>query len=155
MATVKDVSDVFAGIATAHAEVQTFYQHSFDELDINKIPPNGYPLMYAQITRTEISSQKISYDYDLVVADIVFEETQEFMNTTLSNTMLIMTDILAQFQLAISNQNTVTPTNWTVDFPVSCDPFQFRFQNSLAGWSASITINVPLPLNLCEALIDV
>lgn len=153
MATVKEVSDVFAAIAAAHEEVQTFYQNSFDELDINKLPPNAYPLMYAQVTSATVESQQVTYDYELVIADIVFEETQEQINTVLSNTMLVLTDVLAQLSLSISNSDNLSPTNWTLEFPMNCEPFQFRFNNSLAGWSVSISINVPLPLNLCDALI--
>ena len=153
MATVKEVANVFEQIATAHLQLQTFYENNFDEVDINKIPSNGYPLMYAQVTNATVSKQFTTYDFDLVIADIIFEENANAINKILSETLLIIQDVLAEFHLAGSQSDPIASKNWTVGFPVNCQPFQFRFDNMLFGWSAQISVNVPLPSNLCDALI--
>jgi hypothetical protein len=153
MGTVQDVSRIFKNIATAHLQIQTFYENNFDELDINKIPSNGYPLMYAQVTNAQVDAQFTRLDFDLVVADIVFEEQAEIINNVLSSTLLIVQDVIAELHLAASQTSPISNPNYTVDLPFTCSPFQFRFDNMLFGWSTNISINVPLPSNLCDALI--
>ncbi len=153
MGTVQDVSTIFKNIANAHLQVRTFYENNFDEVDINKIPSNGYPLMYAQVSNAQVDKQFTTLDFELVIADIVFEEQQEVINNVLSENLLIIQDVLAELHLAVSQTTPISNPNYTVEFPIMCQPFQFRFDNLLFGWSANISIRVPLPSNLCDALI--
>ena len=59
-------------------------------------------------------------------------------------------------QLAVQNklfgllrQGTLYNDNYQLVGDPSCEPFYDRFENELAGWSATFDIQIPNDINLC------
>jgi hypothetical protein len=141
MQTVSDINDVFESIADNHEQLKSFYTHSIDEVDIDKLTIDKFPLLYAQVTEANILGTHTEYTYEVFVATVVFEVQHDFV-----------TQVYTAFHLAQSNVNNFVPPEWSFEMPVSCEPFAARMTNSLTGWSASFTIKLPSSTNLCNAL---
>jgi hypothetical protein len=152
MQTVNDVNDVFQTIVTNHQQLKSFYTHSVDEVDIDQITIDKFPLLYAQVTEASVEGTHTEFTYEVFVATVVFENQRDFVTQIYSETLGIMQDVIAEFHLASSGQYNFTPSDWSFEMPVSCEPFTAKLTNSLTGWSASFTIKVPSPTNLCNAL---
>lgn len=152
MQTINDVNDVFKSIADNHQQLKSFYTHSIDEVDIDKITIDDFPLLYAQVTDASIEGSYTSYTYEVFVATVVFENQRDFITQIYTETMGIMQDVIAEFHLAASSDTNFAPASWSLEMPVTCEPFTARLTNSLTGWSANFTINLPSPSNLCDAL---
>ena len=72
---------------------------------------------------------------------------------TFSTTLNIIQDVINEF-----HQNLYS-TSWVdnkvvLSLPVNAEPFTARFDNTLTGWSANLTIEVPNENNLCIVPID-
>jgi len=153
MVTLSDIDKVFRDIAENHLLIKAFYTYQIDDLDINKITIDKYPLLFAQCTRVSATESDETFTYEILVGDLVIEQ-QQFLDImqVYSETHLILKDVLAQFNLAASTAGEYVPPKWVLDFPVTLTPFTARFNNMLTGWSATVDIRVPNPLNLCNAL---
>jgi hypothetical protein len=153
MVTLSDIDTILRNIATHHNQIRAFYTTALDELDIDKITIDMYPLFYAQCTRISTSENAETFTYEFVVADLVIEEQQGVdLIEVYSETHLIMRDIIAQFNLAASVSGQFVPGKWVVGFPLNLNPFTARFNNMLTGWGCEVDISVPNPLDLCNAL---
>ena len=153
MVTLSDINAVFQDIATNHLLIKAFYTYQLDDLDIDKITIDKYPLLFAQCTRISASESDETFTYEILVGDLVIEEQQYLdIMQVYSETHLILKDVLATFNLAASTAGEYVPPKWVLDFPVTLTPFTARFNNMLTGWSATVDIRVPNPLNLCDAL---
>jgi len=153
MVTLSDIDTILRNIATHHNQIRAFYTTAIDELDIDKITIDMYPLFYAQCTRVTTNENSETFTYEFVVADLVIEEQQGVdLIEVYSETHLIMRDIIAQFNLAASTSGQFVPGKWVIGFPLNLTPFTARFNNMLTGWGVEVDINVPNPLDLCNAL---
>ena len=152
MQTVLDINNSFENIVANQKQLRKFYTHSLDDVDIDKINIADYPMLYAQCTGATIDGGVTTFDYEVVVGDLVIEKTEKDMTEVYAETLLIMQDVIAQFHLNVNALATDTDANWSFDMPVVCDPFSARFDNFLTGWSAQFTIRVPNVVDLCDAL---
>lgn len=152
MQTINDVNDVFKSIADNHQQIKSFYTHSVDEVDIDQITIDDFPLLYAQVTDASIEGTHTVYTYEVFVATVVFENQRDFVTQIYTETMAIMQDVIAEFYLASSAQTNFAPSTWSLEMPITCEPFTARLTNSLTGWSANFTLRLPSPSNLCDAL---
>ncbi len=155
MQTVVDINNIFEGIVSAHKQLKQFYTFSLDELDIDKIDVNLFPLLYAQCTGASIDGGVTVFTYEVIVADLVIEKQSEHLTQVYAETLLIMQDVIAQF---VFNMNSLSILNAKVpisvggvETPLACDPFTARFSNMLTGWSTSFEIRVPNAIDLCIA----
>lgn len=153
MVTLSDINAVLQDITANHKLLKAFYTYQLDDLDIDKITVDKYPLLFAQCTRISATDADETFTYEILVGDLVIEE-QQYLDIiqVYSETHLILKDVLAEFNLAASTAGQFVPPKWVLDFPVTLTPFTARFNNMLTGWSATVDIRVPNPLNLCDAL---
>jgi len=149
MNTLTAIDEVFTNIVDNHLQLKSIYRHTFDELDIDKVTLGEYPLLYAQVTSSSVNTGYVEFDYELVVADLVYERQTDSINDILNETHMIMQDVLAHLINAVNALSRSNP-EWTTDMPVVCDPFYARFNNSLTGWSTTVTIRTPQNSNLCD-----
>ena len=146
-----DLSNLLADASNNHPLVNAHYTHSLDEVDIDKVTTDRYPFVYTQVTSSTISESEVTYEFDIVVADIVFEEMEQEMTQVHNRTHGIASDLIASFAFAF-NADSAAEGNYRLDLPIRLQPFRARFGNITAGWEASITVRVPAPVNLCDAL---
>ena len=155
MQTVVDINNIFEGIVSAHKQLKQFYTFSLDEIDIDKIDVNLFPLLYAQCTGASIDGGVTVFTYEVIVADLVIEKQSDLLTQVYAETLLIMQDVIAQFVFnmnSLSILNAKVPNSvWGFETPLACDPFTARFDNMLTGWSTSFEIRVPNALDLCIA----
>lgn len=148
MNTISQVSLSFATIAEEHEGIHGFFTHRLDEVAAGKITSDKYPLLYAQVTGASIEDGGITYEFEVVVGDIVYEEHEDNLTTIFNDTFLILQDVIAQFAFSTQTSNVFGVTS--IDFPLNCQPFTARFSNMLTGWSMTLDIRVPLPTSLCD-----
>lgn len=150
MYTIVDINNTFADIVSRHDQLRSFHTNGLDTLDVDKLTVNQYPLLYAQCTDADLDSGFTTFSYELIVADLVIEKQDPNLTEIYSETFLIMQDVVSQFWLAVNGESIVNGS-WNIDLPLVCQPFTARFTNHLTGWSASIDIKLPNPINLCDA----
>jgi|TARA_R110002153_G_scaffold194415_1_gene347860 hypothetical protein len=153
MDTVVDINNVFKEIVTKHIQLQKFYTFSLDEIDIDKITIDLFPLLYAQVTNMQIDNGVTVFTYEVIVADLTIEKQTDLLTQVYAETALIMQDVIAQFVLSMNSMSILDSNtqHWGFTTPISCDPFTARFSNLLTGWQAQFEIRVPNAINLCIA----
>ena len=153
MDTVVDINNVFKEIVTKHIQLQKFYTFSLDEIDIDKITIDLFPLLYAQVTNMQIDNGVTVFTYEVIVADLTIEKQTDLLTQVYAETALIMQDVIAQFVLSMNSMSILdrNTQHWGFTTPISCDPFTARFSNLLTGWQAQFEIRVPNAINLCIA----
>jgi len=150
MYTIVDINNTFEAVVDAHEQLQSFHTSGLDTLDVDKLDVDKYPLLYAQCTDADLDSGFTTFTYELIVADLVIEKQEDQLTQIYSETFLIMQDVIAQFYFAVNSASTVDGS-WDIDLPLVCQPFTARFNTFLTGWSVSVDIKLPNPLNLCDA----
>jgi|DEB0MinimDraft_4_1074332.scaffolds.fasta_scaffold00212_3 hypothetical protein len=151
MYTIVDLNNVFENIVSQHQQLKSFYTHGLDELDVDKLDVNKYPLLYAQCTDAELNSGFTVLTYEVIVGDLVIEKQEPYLTEVYSETFLILQDVVSKFWFAVYDGNTTVASDISFDLPITCQPFTARFTNMLSGWSCSFDIRLPNPLNLCDA----
>jgi len=153
MQTVVDINNIFQEIVTKHIQLKQFYTFSLDEIDIDKITVDLFPLLYAQCTNASIDGGVTIFTYEVIVADLVIEKQTDLLTEVYAETLLIMQDVIAQFVLSMNSQSFLDngTHHWGFETPLSCEPFTARFSNMLTGWSTSFEISVPNAIDLCIA----
>ena len=131
-----------------------------DEVDINKLGATDYVILYAEPGQAVVDKGVLTYTFTLYVLDMINEEVGDAPNKerlgrvdTLSENLQILQDVINEFHHSLYS------TSWVddevvLDLPITCEPFTARFNNLLTGWSASISMQVNNPNNLCISPID-
>ena len=55
MQTVVDINNTLKNIVTEHEQLKSFHTFSLDELDMDKLDVDKYPLLYAQVSSAELN----------------------------------------------------------------------------------------------------
>ena len=151
MQTVVDINNTLKAIVESHEQLKSFHTFTLDELDMDKLDVDKYPLLYAQVSSAELDASVTVFTYEIIVADLVIEKQQELLTQVYSETFLILQDVAAKFRFAMYAGNTTVDSNWNFELPLACDPFTARFDNLLTGWSTSFDIRLPNVIDLCDA----
>tara|TARA_R110001592_G_scaffold44429_2_gene142987 strand:- start:121 stop:528 length:408 start_codon:yes stop_codon:yes gene_type:complete len=126
-----------------------------DEVDINKLGATDYVILYAEPGNATINTGVLTYTFTIYVLDMINDEVGDAPNKerlgridTFSENLSILQDVINEFK-----QNLYS-TSWVDDevlltLPITAEPFTARFNNLLTGWSASISLEVNNPNNLC------
>ena len=89
MNTLSAIDDVFADIVSSHVQLKSIQKHSFDEVDMDKVTLEEYPLLYAQVTSSTVDTGFVEFDYELVVADLVMERQHDTIQDVLNETHML------------------------------------------------------------------
>lgn len=142
-------------IADKHYMINSFHSGFMDEVDINKLGATDYVILYAEPGTATVDKGVMTYNFTIYVLDMINDEVGDAPNKerlgrvdTLSENLQILQDVINEF-----HQNLYS-TSWVDDevvleLPISCEPFTARFDNLLTGWSATISMQVNNPNNLC------
>ena len=155
MITFRNVLGFFETIAEKHLQINSFHSGFMDEVDINKLGATDYVILYAEPGNATINTGVLTYTFTIYVLDMINDEVGDAPNKerlgridTYSENLSILQDVLNEFK-----QNLYS-TSWVDDevlltLPITAEPFTARFNNLLTGWSASISLEVNNPNNLC------
>ena len=155
MITFRNVLGFFETIAEKHLQINSFHSGFMDEVDINKLGATDYVILYAEPGNATINTGVLTYTFTIYVLDMINDEVGDAPNKerlgridTYSENLSILQDVINEFK-----QNLYS-TSWVDDevlltLPINAEPFTARFNNLLTGWSASISLEVNNPNNLC------
>ena len=147
MITFRNVVGYFETITTNHLELQSFHSGFLDEVDINKLGAEDYPILYAEPGTATIDQGSLTYSFDVYVLDLLREDMSD-RNDTFSENLQILQDVINEFK-----QNLVTASyvadEVVLSIPITAEPFTAKFDNVLTGWNATLNIQVNNTNNLC------
>ena len=160
MITFRNVLGYLETIADKHFQIKSFHSGFMDEVDINKLGATDYIILYAEPGTATIDKGVMTYTFTIYVLDMISDAIGDSPNKerlgridTLSENLQIIQDVINEF-----HQNLYS-TSWVDDevfleLPVSAEPFTARSDNLLSGWSATLSIQVNNPNNLCIVPVD-
>ena len=155
MITFRNVVGYLETIAEKHHMINSFHSGQLDEVDINKLGATDYIILYAEPGTVVVDKGVLTYNFSIYVMDMVSDQIGSDPNRqrvsrvdTYSQTLNIIQDVINEF-----HQNLYS-TSWVdndvvLSLPVNAEPFTARFDNTLTGWAANLTIEVPNQNNLC------
>ena len=155
MISFRNVLGYLETIAEKHFEINSFHSGFMDEVDINKLGATDYVILYAEPGTATIDKGVMTYSFTIYVLDMINEEIGDAPNKerlgridTLSEKLNILQDVISEFHRSLYS------TSWVdgevvLELPISAEPFTARFDNLLTGWSATISMEVNNPNNLC------
>ena len=151
MRTYFKVIDDLQAAAIAEPFINTVTQGDITEIDLNK--STIYPLCHLNIENATISSKITSVDVSVILMDIVDISKETVANDIRGNNNEI--DVLnTQMAVAARLQATIERNaswkdSYQLDTPFTCEFFTERFENNLAGISATFTITLQNPMTSC------
>lgn len=145
--TYRDVVQQMRSICSQHPAIMTFRvgPASTIEIPTNDQPVSAkYPYVQMIPQPAVLDGRSTQFEFDLVVMDLC-KDKLDLEERTHSSTMEILRDILAAY----------TMTKWTsIDYnmqlPITATPFVEGFNNSVAGWTAQISIEAKSPFDKCN-----
>jgi len=155
MISFRNVVGYLETIAEKHYEINSFHSGQLDEVDLNKLGATDYIILYAEPGTVVVDKGVLTYNFSIYVMDMISEKIGSNPNrqrlgrvNTYSETLNIMQDVIAEF-----HQNLYS-TSWVDDkvvlsLPINAEPFTARFDNTLTGWAATISVQVPNTNDLC------
>ena len=95
--TYRQMVGTFSDIATNHLQLQSFNSGSLNDLDIEKLDADKFPLLYITPKPATVDAQTLMYSFDVVVADQIQEDMAD-IDDTYSETLLIIKDVISNFR---------------------------------------------------------
>lgn len=157
MTNFKKIVDLLKKIQNKHLQLQGFGVGDINQLiysteerlkqeNINDLSPY-YPLMYVIPQEARSDRGQMVFSFDILVMDILNTKNTEIETDVWSDTLDILTDIVAQILYSIDNEY----CDWDLETPVNYFPFSESFDDYVSGWTGRINIVVPRPIDLCIA----
>ena len=175
--TYQEIVDNFRQICSYHEIIREFGYGAISDIKTNNtdFSPDPllatqsqeattlYPYVYLVPQQSTRTSQAITYRFNMIVMDTVLPNGLELIEnstyeddqkdppygTTLkvqSDCQQYIDDILAQLKLGSGESREMD-----IQLNVNLTPFKERFQDTVAGMTATIELEIAQPLNLCIA----
>ena len=149
--TYKEIVNRFETVSNAHYMLKDFGYGQLSDIKVHSQDQEAdYPYMFLNPTTHNRSGVNMVYNFNMIVMDIATDEDDR-----LSNYMAIQSacqqyidDIIAELYYGYTDKPEIQYDN------VTYTPFKERFQDSVAGMTATISILVPAPINQCIAPIQ-
>ena len=121
--------------------------------DVDLSKQTIFPLVHLMVNSASISENTMALNVSILFMDIVDESKSEItdlwlgndneediLNTQLSLANRLISDLLRGDLYSSLVQTTA---------PITCEPFTDRFENKLAGWTATFDVIVPNDMTIC------
>jgi hypothetical protein len=157
--TYYQLIEAFKAFAADHQQIKCFGYGMISDIEVPVDPTTGqpvqrdYPYFFVNPTNHTYTQSMLTYRFNVIVMELVTELTPtgfSGLNSTIkaqSDALLILNDFLAWIEY-----NTDYDTELVKNSGFT--PFQERFMDTVAGMTATVEIQVPNDLNLCDAPID-
>jgi len=151
-----DLINAFRGFAADHKQIKCFGYGTMTDIESPVDPTTGltiqrdYPYMFIHPTNHTYTSSTLTFRFNVIVMELTSETTPmgfPGIHTTIkaqSDALRILNDFLAWIEYN-EEWDTMLIKN------VGIMPFQERFQDTVAGMTATVELQIPNKLNLCEA----
>ena len=140
--TYKQIVDRVQQVVEDHKILVDFGYGTLSDIKTNGDDAEAdYPYVFLNPTNHTRTGQSIIYRFNMIVMDMAYEH--DFL-TIQSECQQYVDDILAHLRFGYTDQVDLT-------LNVSLTPFKERFQDTVAGMTATLEIIVPSNLNDCIA----
>ncbi len=146
--TYKDVIDRFRTVANAHYMLKDFGYGQLSDIKVHSQDGEAdYPYMFLNPSTHTRNGVNMVYNFNMIVMDVATDEDDALSNYTAiqSKCQQYIDDVIAEMYYGYDDKPEIQYTN------VTYTPFKERFQDSVAGMTATISILVPVPINQCIA----
>jgi len=131
--------------------VNTVTTGDLTEIDLSK--QTIFPLSHMIVNTASMEEQVITFNITVLSMDIVDVSKDEVTDIFVGNDNeqdVLNTQLAVQNKLfGLLRQGTLYNDNYQLSGTPTCEPFYDRFENELAGWSATFDIQIPNDINLC------
>ena len=124
-----------------------------DIYDVNLNKQDIFPLAHIIVNNVIQQEQTLTFNISIIAMDIVDQSKSETTDRFTGNNN--EQDIL-NTQLGVLNKviqvlrmGTLHQDKYQLDGDVSCEPFYDRFENQLAGWTATMDIMIYNDIRIC------
>lgn len=159
MQTLYSFTQFFNNVCLSHPNIKTF-NVSDDIMDVDTAKQTQFPLAYMVINNATIAGySQMVYNVNLLVMDRVqdiLETSTGDFNTitkdykTITNILDVWnTSMMTLGDIVVYIKNNAQPYEFNITSDVIMTPFQERFDNLLAGFSCTMSIEVPFNPSNC------
>ena len=149
--TYKEIINRFRAVVNNHLQLKDFGYGELSDLKTqSQLGPEeqgvDYPYLFLLPAPSVRQGPVMEYSFNMVVMDMARpEEGDQYDNyiTIQSQCQQYIDDVLAHLYYYYQDKPEITLTN------ITYTPFKEKYQDELAGMTATITIQVPTPLNDC------
>ena len=135
----------------ADVNVNTVTTGDITKVDLNK--QTIFPLSHIIINQSILEEQVIRFNVSVLAMDVVDVSKEPVTDLFIGNDN--EQDIL-NTQLAVLNKltqvlsrGTLFQEKYQLDGTITCEPFYDRFENELAGWTATFDVLIPNDITIC------
>lgn len=146
-----NVTDKLKDALSAEPFVNTVSFGSIDDIDLDK--QTIFPLSHIIVNNCSVSDRVLIFNISILAMDIVDESKEKVTDIFVGNDN--EQDVL-NTQLAVLNRIITTlkrgdlyTDKYQVEGDVTCEPFVDRFENKLAGWTATFNVTVENDMTVC------
>ena len=145
--TYKELVDNIKAVVDQHLILQDFgYGALSDIKTVDEGTRVNYPYAFLNPTQSTRTGQAITYRFNLVVMDIA----QEDPTTGFADYLKVQSACQQYIDDILANLRFSTPhKRFDLTLNVNLTPFKERFQDTVAGMTATLEIEIPLPINNC------
>lgn len=154
----KKVMDLLRQLADYHLQIQSFGYGGVEQLATetemrlkqdnteNRAP--YYPAMWVITDGATTDGKQTVYDFNILIMDIMNTKNFDNQLDTLSDTLDILKDVIAQLKYATGME---CYCDMDIDYPIEMTPFEEAYDDYVNGWAGKIRIRIPDPINRCIA----
>ena len=145
------VTDKIKTLLNAEPFVNTVSFGSIDDVDLDK--QGIFPLSHIIVNNAVVGTRTTTFNISILAMDIVDISTDEVTDTFVGNDneqdvlntqLALLTRIINELQRGDSYTD-----KYQVDANVTCEPFVDRFENKLAGWTATFDVLIQNDMTIC------
>ena len=125
---------------------------SLDDVDLSK--QTIFPLSHIIVNNTIVGTKTLPFNisiFSMDIVDISKEATTDIFVGNDNEQDVLNTQLGLQTRIInILQRGDLFTELYQVEGAVTCEPFVDRFENKLAGWSATLDIIVPNDMTICN-----
>jgi len=135
-------------IAIAEPFVNTVTQGDITEIDLNKT--TIFPLCHISVSGADLQTNLNTLNISVILMDII-DHSKESSSSDIrgnNNEMDVLNThlgVAARIQAAIARQSAYRD-QYELTSSFSCEPFTERFENNMAGWAVTFTVQIQNPM---------
>lgn len=135
----------------ADVNVNTVTTGDITKVDLNK--QTIFPLSHIIINQSILEEQVIRFNVSVLAMDVVDVSKEPVTDLfrgndneqDILNTQLAVLNKLTQ----VLSRGTLFQEKYQLDGTITCEPFYDRFENELAGWTATFDVLIPNDITIC------
>ena len=146
-----EVTDKLKTLLNAEPFVNTVTYGSIDDVDLDK--QSIFPLSHIIVNNAVVGTKTTTFSISILAMDIVDVSNDEVTDTFVGNDneqdvlntqLALLTRVINELQRGDSYTD-----KYQVEADVTCEPFIDRFENKLAGWTATFSVMVVNDMTVC------